>query len=128
MMSNSAAAPEKMRMKVKLAASMLVCFNANRQSNELLANAIIAKSVRMKSRVGCTVFAARDEMHLGRGTHNRIFLITEVRLADNARPQPRFHRKEAVKRREEKKRVRHQDLDPILVLSLRCEPNGVIRR
>ena len=55
-MSKSATAPEKMRMKVKLEASMLVCFNANRQSNELLANAIIAKSVRMRSRVGFTVF------------------------------------------------------------------------
>ena len=43
-------------MKVKLAASMLVCFNANRQSNELLAKAIIAKRVRMKSRVGFTAF------------------------------------------------------------------------
>ena len=73
MMSKSVAAPEKMRMKVKLAASMLVCFNANRQSNELLANAIIAKSVRMKRRVGFTVFAARDEMHLARGTHSGIF-------------------------------------------------------
>jgi hypothetical protein len=55
-MSKSTTAPEKMRMTVKLAASMLVCVNANRQSNELLANAIIARSVRMKSRVGFTAF------------------------------------------------------------------------
>ena len=41
----------------------------------------------MKSRVGFTVFTARDEMHLARETHSRIFLITEVRLADNARRQ-----------------------------------------
>ena len=41
----------------------------------------------MKSRVGFTVFAARDEMHLALGIHSRIFLITEVRLADNARRQ-----------------------------------------
>ena len=53
------AAPEKMRMKVKLAASMLVCFSANRQSRELLANAIIASSVRMKSRVGFTTSELR---------------------------------------------------------------------
>ena len=51
MMSQSAAAPEKMRMNVKLAASMLVCFSANRQSRELLAKAIIASNVRMKRRV-----------------------------------------------------------------------------
>jgi hypothetical protein len=31
---------------------MLVCFNATRQSSELLANAIIAANVRMKIRVG----------------------------------------------------------------------------
>ena len=51
-MNQSAAAPEKMRMNVKLAASILVCFSAARQSRELLANAIIAMTVRMKSRVG----------------------------------------------------------------------------
>jgi hypothetical protein len=53
-MSQSAAAPEKMRTKVKVAASMLVCFNAARQSSELLAKAIIATSVNMKSRVDFT--------------------------------------------------------------------------
>jgi|HubBroStandDraft_6_1064221.scaffolds.fasta_scaffold235215_2 hypothetical protein len=52
MIIQSAVAPEKMRMKVKLAASMLVCCNANRQSKELLANAIIATKVRRKIRVG----------------------------------------------------------------------------
>jgi hypothetical protein len=51
MMSQSAAAPEKMRMKVKVAASTAVCFSAARQSSELLAKAIIASSVRVKSRI-----------------------------------------------------------------------------
>ena len=48
-------------MKVKLAASMLVCFNANRQSNELPAKAIIAKSARDEKscRFHC-VFYARE--------------------------------------------------------------------
>jgi len=49
MMRHSATAPEKMRMNVKLAASMLVCFSANRQSSELLANAIMASSVSVKT-------------------------------------------------------------------------------
>jgi len=57
-MSQSAAAPEKMRMKVKLAASMPECFKAARQSKELPAKAIIASSVRRKRRVGFTVCAA----------------------------------------------------------------------
>jgi hypothetical protein len=51
MISQSATAPDKMRTNVKLAALMLVCLSAARQSSELLANAIIAKRVRMKSRV-----------------------------------------------------------------------------
>jgi hypothetical protein len=50
MMTQSAAAPEKMRTKVKVAASMPVCFSAARQSSELLANAIIANTVRKKTR------------------------------------------------------------------------------
>src|SRR6266403_87613 len=49
--TQSTAAPEKMRTSVKVAASMLVCFSAARQSSELLANAIIASSVRVKTRV-----------------------------------------------------------------------------
>ena len=53
-MSQSVTAPEKMRIKVKLAASMLICFSAARQSNELLANAIIAITVRRKSRAALT--------------------------------------------------------------------------
>ena len=53
-MSQSAMAPEMMRVKVKLAASMLVCFSANRQSTEFPANAAIAVRVRMKIRVGVT--------------------------------------------------------------------------
>jgi hypothetical protein len=61
-MSQSAVAPEKMRMNVKLAASMLVCFSANRQSRELPAKAIIATSVRMKSRVGFTALISRTAM------------------------------------------------------------------
>src|SRR5437764_5246820 len=53
-MSQSAAAPEKMRTKVKVAASTVVCFSAARHSSELLANAIIASSVSMKTRVDFT--------------------------------------------------------------------------
>ena len=53
-MGQSAMAPEMMRMKVKLAASMLVCFNANRQSKEFPANAVMVTTVRMKTRVGVT--------------------------------------------------------------------------
>src|SRR5438270_13991708 len=49
-------APETMRMKVKLAASMLVCLSASRQSRELPAKAIIAINVRIKTRVIVTVF------------------------------------------------------------------------
>jgi hypothetical protein len=55
-MNHKTTAPEKRRTNVKLAASMLVCFSANRQSSELLANAIIASSVRMKSRAGGTFY------------------------------------------------------------------------
>jgi len=47
-MTQSATAPEKIRTKVNVAASMWVCFSAARQSSELLANAIIATSVRIK--------------------------------------------------------------------------------
>src|SRR4029077_2835557 len=50
MKRQSATAPEKIRTKVKVAASMLVCFSAARQSRELLAKAIIAASVSRKSR------------------------------------------------------------------------------
>jgi hypothetical protein len=46
MISQSVSAPEIIRMDVKLAASMLVCLSANRQSRELPANAIIASKVR----------------------------------------------------------------------------------
>jgi hypothetical protein len=49
-MSQSAMAPEKMRTKVNVAASMWVCFSAARQSSELLAKATIANSVRTKIR------------------------------------------------------------------------------
>jgi hypothetical protein len=48
---HSARAPEMIRRKVKVAGSMFVCLSAARQSNELLANAIIANEVRMKTRV-----------------------------------------------------------------------------
>jgi len=54
MMSQSAVAPEKIRMKVNVAASMLVCFSAARQRSELLAKAIIASDVRPKIRVRFT--------------------------------------------------------------------------
>src|SRR6266513_1209677 len=60
MMSQSAAAPEKMRTKVKVAASTVVCFSAARQSSELLANAIIASSVSMKTRVDFTTDEIRN--------------------------------------------------------------------
>ena len=53
-MGQSAMAPEMMRMKVKLAASMLVCFSANRQIKEFPANAVMVTTVRMKTRVGVT--------------------------------------------------------------------------
>jgi hypothetical protein len=49
-MIQRAAAPEKMRTKVKLAESRQVCFSAARQRSELLANATIASNVRMKIR------------------------------------------------------------------------------
>jgi hypothetical protein len=42
-------------MKVKLAASIPVSFSANRQSREFPANAIIASTVKMKSRAGSTI-------------------------------------------------------------------------
>ena len=61
-MSQSAVAPEKMRVNVKLAASMLVCFSANRQSREFPANAIIASSVRVKIRVGFTAFSREVQL------------------------------------------------------------------
>src|SRR5437773_12276836 len=60
MMSQSAAAPEKMRTKVKVAASTVVCFNAARHSSELLAKAIIASSVSMKTRVDFTTDEIRS--------------------------------------------------------------------
>jgi hypothetical protein len=50
MMSQSAPAPEKIRTSVKVAGSRLLSFNAARHRRELLANAIIASSVRMKTR------------------------------------------------------------------------------
>src|SRR6266487_6801838 len=50
MMSQSVAAPENIRTKVNVAASMLVCFSAARQRSELLAKAIIASDVRPKIR------------------------------------------------------------------------------
>jgi len=49
-MTQSATAPEKIRTKVNVAASMWVCFSAARQSSELLANAIIASDVSHKIR------------------------------------------------------------------------------
>src|SRR2546430_8510615 len=54
MMSHSAAAPEKIRTNVNVAASMLVCFSAALQRSELLAKAIIASDVRPKIRVRFT--------------------------------------------------------------------------
>src|SRR5947207_2712324 len=76
--SQSAAAPEKMRMKVKVAASTAVCFSAARQSSELLANAIIASSVSMKTRVDFTT----DQLAWGVGaTCSRTGLVSVFSLA-----------------------------------------------
>jgi hypothetical protein len=50
MISHSATAPEKIRTKVKVAASMAVSLSAARQSSELLANAILARKVSVKIR------------------------------------------------------------------------------
>src|SRR5205814_8268046 len=58
--SQSAAAAEKMRTKVKVAASTAVCFSAARQSSELLAKAIIASNVSMKTRVDFTTDEIRN--------------------------------------------------------------------
>src|SRR6266850_6882678 len=49
--SQSAIAPESMRIEVKVAGSIAVCFNAMRHSSELPANAIIANDVRITIRV-----------------------------------------------------------------------------
>lgn len=49
-MIHSAIAPEKILTKVKLAGSVAVRFSAARQRSELLANAIMANEVRMKTR------------------------------------------------------------------------------
>src|SRR5438874_2174241 len=54
MMNHSAAAPEKIRTNVNVAASMPVCFSAALQRSELLAKAIIASDVRPKIRVRFT--------------------------------------------------------------------------
>jgi len=51
MTSQSTTAPDMMRTSVKLAASMLVSLKAARHNSELLANAIIARTVRKKIRV-----------------------------------------------------------------------------
>ncbi len=69
--SQSAAAPEKMRMKVKVAASTVVCFSAARQSSELLANAIIASSVSMKTRVDFTTDEIRNRSFREKRTMNQ---------------------------------------------------------
>jgi hypothetical protein len=55
MSNQSVTAPEKMRVNVKVAASMLVCFSAARQSSELLAKAIMANNVNTKVRALVTV-------------------------------------------------------------------------
>src|SRR5439155_11655550 len=48
--SQRTTAPEKTRTNVNEAASMLVCFSAARQRSELLAKAIIAAKVRIRTR------------------------------------------------------------------------------
>ena len=69
--SQSAAAPEKMRVKVKVAAATVVCFSAARQSSELLANAIIASSVSMKTRVDFTTDEIRNRAFREKRTMNQ---------------------------------------------------------
>jgi hypothetical protein len=59
-----------MRAKVKVAASMLVCFSADRQRSELLANAIIASSVSMKSRVDFTTDEIKNRTLRGKRNMN----------------------------------------------------------
>src|SRR5437016_13602870 len=48
--SQRTTAPEKTRTNVNEAASMLVCFSAARHRSELLAKAIIAAKVRIRTR------------------------------------------------------------------------------
>src|ERR1044071_1287951 len=55
-MSQRATAPERILIEVKVAASMLACLSAARQSRELLANAIIASRVKMKT---CVILTNR---------------------------------------------------------------------
>jgi hypothetical protein len=50
-MIHNIAAPETKRIVVKLAASIVVYLSAARQSNELPANATIANTVRMITRI-----------------------------------------------------------------------------
>src|SRR5436190_15501147 len=59
--SHRATAPEKMRTNVKVAASIRVSRSAARQRSELLANAIIASSVRITTRG----FMIRRQLSLG---------------------------------------------------------------
>src|SRR6476660_6089587 len=59
-------APEKMRTKVKVAASMLVCLRAARHKRELLAKAIIARRVRAKTLVDFTTEAEHENVRLFR--------------------------------------------------------------
>jgi hypothetical protein len=70
MMSHSATAPQNMRMKVKVAGSMLVCVSAARQSSELLANAIIASSASMRSRVDFTNYELKNRSPRGKRSMN----------------------------------------------------------
>src|SRR2546426_4663343 len=48
-MSHNVAAPDRIRIDVKLAGSMLVCLSASRHSSEFPANAIIASRVSTKT-------------------------------------------------------------------------------
>src|SRR5262245_51785880 len=50
-----------MRSNVNVAASIVVCLSAARQRSELLANAIIARNVRVKTRTGFTAWQFRGE-------------------------------------------------------------------
>src|SRR6478672_4620252 len=61
MTSQSVIAPERMRTKVKVAGSMLVCLRARRQRMELLAKAIIASAVRLRVRTAVTWHHSRPD-------------------------------------------------------------------
>ena len=71
-MIQSATAPDRIRMKVNVAASIVVCLSASRQSKELLANAIIAIDVSMKSRVDFIAHEIRPNRSEAKWNYRRL--------------------------------------------------------